>query len=178
MSVGIDSREVTAIGMFLVGIWIVFVLDRFMPLEVLGLRPRTMMGLPGIVAMPFLHGNFAHILSNTVPLIILLSFVALTNRAVFVAAAVTLTGGSLLWLFGRDAYHIGASGLVFGLASFLVTTGIVARSIAAIVVAAMTAVLYGGSMLGGMLPLHSGVSWDGHLFGAIGGIVVAMLLRR
>src|SRR5215472_15048047 len=118
--------ELAGIGIFIGAIWAVFLLSLAVPslnLNSYGIQPRTMSGLVGIAAAPFLHENLGHILSNTVPLFILLVLLAGSQaRSWAVVIDIVLLGGGLLWLFGRPAYHIGASGLVFGLITFLITS--------------------------------------------------------
>ncbi len=118
------KRDLTGIAIFLAAIWIVFILDRFLPLEEFGLVPREPRGLIGIIAMPFLHGDFRHLLGNSIPLAVTLLLLAgsRANSNAIVALIVVL-GGIGLWLFGRTALHIGASGLVFGLIAFHIFAG-------------------------------------------------------
>lgn len=178
MKLGFAKKDVIGIVWLLVALWVAFAIDIFLPLEQLGLRPRSLTGLPGIVAMPFVHINLAHIISNTVPLIVLLALVAFgRNHTARTVALIVVIGGVLLWCFGRDANHVGASGLVFGLATFLVAGGYMANSASALIIAVLTLILYGSSILVGVLPLQGGVSWDGHLSGAVAGILVATVLR-
>lgn len=153
---------------------VVFGLDLFLPLEQLGLRPRRIDGLPGIAAMPFLHADLAHLCSNLVPLGVLLFMLLLSDdRPVATTLTVAVLGGLLTWLFARSGNHVGASGLVFGLAAYLVVRGLYARSFTAMVVAGVTVMLYGATLLGGIIPTGGRVSWDGHLMGLIAGAVVA-----
>lgn len=140
----------------------------------LALVPRRIDGLPGVVAMPFVHGSFGHLMSNTIPLLVFGAFLLLRGVRYYVAIslAIVVLGGVLLWMFGREAAHIGASGVVFGYFGFLVTRGVYERSLQAVAVAVVVVVLYGG-MIFGVLPGAAGVSWDGHLTGFVAGIVVA-----
>jgi len=173
-------EELPTVILFLLTIWGVFLLDRILPLERLGLIPRDYGGLIGIVTMPFLHANFTHLLNNTVPLAVLLTLLAgsrTDSRAAVVLVAVL--GGLLLWLFGRGhSLHIGASGLVFGLAVFLIVSGILEKRIVPLLVSVFVAITYGTTLLSGILPWQSGVSWDGHLLGGVAGGLVAWLLVR
>lgn len=171
-------EELPAVILFLALIWGVFLLDRLLPLERFGLIPRDWGGLMGIVTMPFLHSNFSHLLNNTVPLAILLTLLAGSRAdSRVVVILVTVLGGLLLWLFGRGyALHIGASGLVFGLAVFLIVSGLLEKRTVPLLVSVLVAFLYGGTLLAGILPWQRGVSWDGHLFGGIAGAAVAWLL--
>ncbi len=142
-----------------------------------GITPRTSDGLPGIVLHVFLHGDFAHLLANTGPLLIFGSLVALfKNSSLFwLTLFVVVFGGLCVWVFGRSANHIGASGLVFGLFGYLVARGFYERSILSILVAVVVAFFYGGSMIFGVLPLNGFISWEGHLFGLIAGILYAYM---
>lgn len=175
------KEELPLVLIFIAAIWVVFILDRFLPLEQLGLVPRDLGGLTGIVAMPFLHADWKHIVSNTMPLLILLTLLAgsKANSRLIVAGIMLLSGG-LLWLFGRgSALHIGASGLVFGLAVFLIASGFLERRMVPLLVAVLVMFLYGSSLLTGIMPFQQGVSWDGHLFGGLaGGLMAWTLVRR
>jgi membrane associated rhomboid family serine protease len=143
-----------------------------------GIRPRTLVGLWGIVFAPFLHANLAHLLANTIPFLVLGALVALRGLREFVVvtAVVMLVGGGGVWLFGRPfSDHIGASGLVFGYLGFLLARGFFERSLTAILLSLVTLFLYGGAIWG-ILPGSSRISWEGHLFGFLAGIVAARLL--
>ena len=141
-----------------------------------GLLPRTLTGLAGIPLSPFLHGSFTHLILNTVPLLILGGFVALQGTRVFLAVSVwiILLSGAALWLLGRSAYHIGASSVLFGYFGYLVARGWYERSITALLTALLTLGLY-GSIVWGILPTRSYISWEGHLFGLLAGVLVARL---
>ena len=172
-------RELRGILLFMGAVWIVFLADLLLPLEQLGLVPRTLRGLPGIVASPFLHADLAHIISNTVPLLVLLMLLAGSRSdSRLVVISVILLGGGLLWGFGREAIHIGASGLVFGLIAFLLTSGVLERRWPALLAALIVGLLYGSTLFTAILPFQHGVSWDGHLFGALAGATTAWWLAR
>ena len=143
-----------------------------------GLIPRRIFGLDGIVGMPFLHGSFAHLLSNSLPLIVMGALIAATaTRALWaVNAWIVGLGGLLVWLFGSDAIHIGASGLVFGWFGFLVARGAVDRSAITLAVSLGIGLAY-GSILWGVLPGQPGVSWEAHLFGALAGVAAALFVQ-
>ncbi len=164
-------EELPLVLTFIAVIWGVFLLDRFLPLENFGLVPRDTSGLVGIVAMPFLHGDLGHILSNTFPLLVLMLLLAGSKGdSRLIVVTIILLSGVLLWLFGRGAsLHIGASGLVFGLAVFLIVSGFLERRIVPMMVALVVVFLYGSSLLSGIMPFQKGVSWDGHLFGGLAG---------
>ncbi|WP_284166094.1 rhomboid family intramembrane serine protease [Frigidibacter sp. SD6-1] len=143
-----------------------------------GLIPRYLGGLDGIIAMPLLHGSFAHLMANTPPLLVMGGLlVATTTRALLPVNAVVIgLGGALVWLFGNSATHIGASGLLFGWFGFLFVRGLVDRSPITLGAALVVGVFY-GSILWGVLPGQPGVSWEAHLFGAIAGAAAAFLVR-
>ena len=186
MSALVDSRNVhtikrdlTGVAIFIVLIWLVFALDFFLPLEQLGLIPRTLRGLVGIIAMPFLHGDFAHLLGNSVPLAVTLLLLAGSRaNSGAIVALITLFCGAGLWLFGREALHIGASGLVFGLIGFHVFAGVFERRLQSVLIAVIVGVLYASTVVQGVMPFQQGVSWEGHLIGAISGAAVALIAAK
>lgn len=172
------KEEALAIAIFIAAIWLIFAFDIFLPLEKLGLIPRDGGGLFGILTMTFLHGNFQHLLGNTIPLIVLLTLLA-GSRADSrkVVLIVIILGGFLLWLFGRsNSIHIGASLLVFGLASFLIVSGILEKRTIPMIISVVIALLYGTSLIQGISPWQSQISWDGHLMGGIAGGITAKVL--
>ncbi|MDD5391633.1 MAG: rhomboid family intramembrane serine protease [Thiothrix sp.] len=173
-------EELPAVLLFIAAIWGVFLLDLILPLERLGLVPRDLGGLIGIATMPFLHANLNHLMNNTVPLIVLLTLLAGSRADSRVTVMlVAILGGLLLWLFGRgNSLHIGASGLVFGLATFLIVSGILEKRTVPLLVSIFVAFTYGTTLLAGISPWQQGVSWDGHLFGGVAGALVAWLLVR
>jgi membrane associated rhomboid family serine protease len=147
-------------------------LDRF------GIRPRRVNGLDGVVLAPFLHGGFGHLIANTFPFLFLGGVIAAGSMARFVRVTVivALLGGLGTWLTGPSrSTHIGASVLVFGYLTYLVSRGFFARKLSYIVGGAVVFLVYGG-ILWGLLP-SPGVSWQGHLFGAAGGVVAAWVLH-
>lgn len=168
------SGEAKGIIAFLCAICAMFVLSLLTPLQQYGLIPRSLQGISGIVTMPFLHANVSHLLSNLVPLSVLLILLAGSQaHSARVVIMTTLGSGALLWLFGRSALHIGASGLVFALCAFLIMAGLLERRPASIAVATLVVLLYGSTLLSGILPTQSGISWDGHALGALAGFGVA-----
>ena len=134
--------------------------------------------LRGILLAPLLHGSFSHLMSNTFPLLLLGGFVALrgTKALVGLSLFVVVLGGLLVWLVGRPAIHIGASGLVFGYFGYLVAQGWYERSFVSIAVAVAVLLLYGGIIFG-VLPQAGFISWEGHLFGLIAGVLAARMGR-
>ncbi len=146
-------------------------------LNLFGIYPRTTEGLIGILVWTLLHGGLAHLVMNTTPLLFLGFFVSLRGPMVLLLTSliVTVVGGAMVWLLGRGAIHIGASGLVFGYFGFLVAVGLYERSISALAIASVTLFYYGG-MIVGVVPTDSFISWEGHLFGLLAGILAARLL--
>ncbi len=174
-------QEIHGVVLFIGAIWAVFLASWVFPgIDNYGVLPRRMIGLVGIPAMPFLHANLAHILSNTVPLFVLLILLAGSRAESWeVVALITLLGGLLLWIFGREAIHIGASGLISGLGAFLMLSGFLERRIIPLLIALLVGFFYGGALVAGIIPrIGSQVSWDGHLCGAIAGGLVAIALAR
>ena len=143
-----------------------------------GIVPRTWSGLDGILWAPLLHGGFGHLAANTIPFVVLGSFVALEgpSRWLAVTAAVIVLGGLATWLLARSAVHIGASGLVFGYAGFLLVAGFVEKSVKGIAVAIVVGLLFGGMVLRGIIPVSSYVSWESHLFGLAAGVMAAFAI--
>jgi membrane associated rhomboid family serine protease len=175
------KSQAIILGGFVLLIWFLELVDSLIlsgSLDTLGVQPRTLVGLRGILFMPFLHNGFGHVLANTIPFFILGWLVMLGGiPQFFVVVAVTMIVSGLgTWLFGSsNSVHIGASGLVFGFLGFLITRAYFERSLVSIALALFVFVLYGGILLGA-LPLQSGISWQGHLFGFIGGALAAYLL--
>ena len=168
------ARDVRWIALFVAFIWLVYLADRFLPLESFGLIPRTFKGLAGIVTLPFLHADWAHIMSNTVPLIVLLLLLAGSRaNSIDIVVLISVIDGIGLWIFGRTAIHIGASVLVFGLVGFLVCAGFFEKRLLSALIAIGVAVVYGSTLMYGVLPTQSGVSWEGHLIGALSGGLIA-----
>jgi len=144
-----------------------------------GILPRETLGLVGIFTAPLLHSNVQHLFSNAVPLLVLGTSIYYfypesSKKAIPI---IYLSTNILVWLFARDSYHIGASGVVYGLASFLFFSGIIKKDKRAITLTLLTSFLYGGLVLG-LFPTKEGVSWESHLFGFLTGLVLAILYRK
>jgi membrane associated rhomboid family serine protease len=145
-----------------------------------GVRPRSIEGLTGIAAAPFLHAGFSHLIANTVPFLVLgiLCAVGGTARLLRVMLIVTVCSGICMWLLGgRGEVHIGASGVVFGLLGFLVARGLVERRFVPILISVVVAVLFGGLIVG-VVPTSQGISWQGHLGGFLGGLLAAKTVPK
>jgi len=161
--------------------WVVEIVDLAAgDLDGYGIRPRDADGLVGILAAPFLHGGFAHLVGNTLPFLVLGGLVALGGllRVAAVSAIVIVASGVGVWLTADSgSLHIGASGLVFGYAAYLIARGAITRDLIHVAVALVVIVVYGTTLLFGLLP-GLGISWQGHLFGAAGGALAARWLDR
>lgn len=145
-----------------------------------GIEPRDVDGLDGIVWAPFLHGGWDHLIGNTIPFLLLGFAIAFSGvaRVILVTAIVAVVGGLGTWLIApENTVHIGASGIVFGYAGYLVARGVFSRSPRQIVLGVVVLAVWGATLLRGLVP-ETGISWQGHLFGAIGGVVAARLLER
>lgn len=179
------ASEVKTHVIILVGLvalmWIIEILDQLVGgrLDIYGIYPRHLIGLRGILFAPFLHGNFPHLIANTVPFITLGWLIMLRRTSDFfvVSAIAMLVGGLGTWLFGAPALHIGASGVIFGYLGFLLLRGYFERKFASILFSVFVGILY-GSLIWGVLPGQPGISWEGHLFGFLGGVLAAKLLAE
>lgn len=146
-------------------------------LDSFGIRPRRLDELVDVVPAAFMHFGFAHLMANTLPLLVLGFVAALRGVGRFLTVALTIivVSGLGVWLTApAHSNTAGASGLIFGLFGYLVVRGFVDRRITDVALGAVVAVLY-GSILWGVLPTASGVSWQGHLFGLVGGVLAAFL---
>jgi len=143
-----------------------------------GILPRTIIGLRGIVFSPFIHHNIYHLVLNTIPFMVLGGLVSLRGLDDFIELSlfVMIFGGLGVWLVGREAYHIGASGLIFGYFGFLTAAGWYEKRFLSIITSLGVLFLYGG-LFWGVLPIRPFVSWEGHLFGLFAGVVCARLLK-
>lgn len=144
-----------------------------------GLLPRDLDGMLGILTAPFIHGNFQHLMSNSVPLFVLSFLIVLFYRKVAYQSMllIYLLTGLTVWGFARgNVMHIGASGVVYGLVSFVFWTGLFRRNIKSIILALIVTFLYSGYFLG-VLPNQRGISWESHLFGGLVGILVAYWMK-
>ena len=166
---------------FVTALWAVKLTEQLVPVDLsgYGLLPRTLTGLAGILFYPFLHGDFKHLISNSVPLLVLGPMLLYFYRqiAIRVFFWIYLLSGFWLWLGGRESYHIGASGLVYGLTAFLFVSGIIRRHTGLMALSLVVVFLYGG-LIWGIFPLYKMISWEGHLFGLLAGVIMAFAYRR
>ncbi len=173
---------VQVVGGSLILMWLVEVLDEYAfdsELQTHGIEPRQIDGLEGLLFAPVLHDGWTHIISNSVPFLVLGALVMTygLNRWLMATAVIALGAGLATWLMARSGIHIGASILVFGYFGFLLGMAWFERSVKSIGIAVVVAVAYGG-LIWGVLPTNSGVSWEGHLFGVIAGVFAAGLAAR
>lgn len=171
----------SAVG-FVVLLWAIEVIDVLTShrLDGWGIRPRSDEGLLGILAAPLLHGGWGHLVANTVPALVLgfLTLVTGLARGLAATAIIWLVGGLAVWFVaGGNSVHIGASGLIFGWLTYLVVQGLVDRKPVEIGIGVLVLVVYGG-VLWGVLPGQPGISWQGHLFGAVAGVIAAVALSE
>ncbi len=174
------SSHIRILGGFVVLIWLLEIVDTFVlrqSLNQYGIIPQNIIGLRGILFAPFLHGDLPHVAANTMPFLVLGWFIMLRGlrQFYFVSFVAALATGVGTWVLGRpNSVHIGASGVIFGYLGFLLFRGYFERSFAAISLSFLAAFLYGG-VIWGILPSSTGISWEGHLSGFIGGAIAAKL---
>jgi membrane associated rhomboid family serine protease len=179
-----DPRR-TAIGIVIALValmWVLEVVDVALDhrLDRYGIEPRDPDGLDGVVAAPFLHVGFGHLIANTLPFVVMGVVIAFEGplRLVGVTAIVAVVSGLGTWLVApENTIHLGASGVVFGYATYLIARGLFNRRAGELAIGVGVAVLWGGALLGGLEP-QRGISWQGHLFGALGGLLAAWALAR
>jgi membrane associated rhomboid family serine protease len=168
------------IGVLVAVMWVVEIVNKIdgQRLSSDGIYPRSLSGLPGILSAPFLHEGFGHLLGNTVPFVVLGLVIAAAGarRIIEVTVIVILVAGLGTWLTaGSGTDTVGASGVVFGYAGYLIARGFFNRNIGALLVGVIVALLFGGALAADLVP-QTGISWEDHLFGGLGGILAARLL--
>jgi len=163
-------------------LWTIEAADTFfsLGLSILGIYPREWSGFPGIFTAPFIHSTWGHLASNSIPLLTLTSIMILFYRkaALYASVFIMLGSGIMVWLFGRPSYHIGASGMVFGLISFIFFTGIFKKNVKSIVLSLIVLTLYSGSVSSMFPNVEKNISWESHLFGAIVGLLTSFIFRN
>jgi len=185
MAARLGSDRIDALKLVLVMVavmWVAEVVDIAAGhrLDEYGIHPRDVDGLPEIVSAPFLHVGFGHLISNTIPFVIMGAAIALGGlaRVAIVTIVVGVVSGLGTWLIASpNTVHLGASGLVFGYASYLVSRGLLSKRFTELAVGALVVAVWGFGLLQGLLPQER-ISWQAHLFGAIGGVVAAFALSR
>jgi len=162
-------------------IWLTFIFDNYFSLDLwqYGLFPRTLSGLVGVITMPFLHGDWGHIINNTFPLIVLMTFLYYFYPHFFtrVFFLIWIISGLWTWVFARPSFHIGASAIIYGLAAFIFFAGIFIKEKKHIAISMLIVFLY-GSIIWGIFPIDFQTSWEGHLTGFASGIILAIFFRK
>ncbi len=162
-------------------LWVIKIFETFTKIDLsfLGVLPREVKGLIGIITAPLIHSDFSHLASNTFTLIVLMMFLfyAYTNSSFRVFFTVYIFSNVLVWIFGREAYHIGASGVVYGLVAFLFFVGLFRHDSKSIGLSLVVTFMYGG-LVWGVLPTDPKISFEAHLSGAVVGIIAALLFRN
>lgn len=144
-----------------------------------GILPQHIFGLKGIIFAPFIHGSFEHLISNTVAILPLLVILlnAYPKIAIWVLIFIHLVSGSLVWAFTfPNGFHIGISGIIYGIAAFLLASGIMRKDKTSVAISILVALLY-GSMATGFFP-KAGISWQSHIWGAVSGVIIAFIFRK
>lgn len=174
-------QTILIIGSVILGLWVISWLQHLalLPDRCWGIRPRQASGLVGVLTAPFFHGGLGHLAANSAPLAVLSAAVWAFYRPIAwrVMLYIYLASGLWVWVAARDGCHIGASGVIYGLAFFLFFSGIFRKDRAALALSLIVSFLY-GSIVWGMLPGDPGTSWEGHLFGGLAGLITAYLLRK
>lgn len=182
------NKKITRISLaisftFILLMWAVFLLDYYQGLDLyrFGVYPQKLEGLKGILFSPFIHStkDFSHILNNTTPMFILSWMLFYHYRKIATKSLVLiyLLSGIGVWVLARDNFHIGMSGVIYGLASFLVISGFFRKSMRISAISLIVIFLY-GSMIWGIFPLQVQMSWEGHLMGLLSGALTAILFKQ
>ncbi|MBG65050.1 MAG: rhomboid family intramembrane serine protease [Flavobacteriales bacterium] len=166
---------------FLLIIWSVKILEFGLSVSFinLGIFPQKISSLIGIIFSPIIHKDIAHLLNNTYPIIVLGGLLCYFYKKIAIKIFFWLyfVSGFWLWIIGRPVYHIGASGIIYALASFLLISGLIKKN-NPLTAASMLIIFLYGSMIWGILPLNNGVSWEGHLTGMVAGILIALFFKK
>ncbi|HEU0201302.1 MAG TPA: rhomboid family intramembrane serine protease [Burkholderiaceae bacterium] len=166
---------------FVALIWLVHLMHWALDLDAapFGVRPRQLVGLVGIFVAPLAHGDFEHLIANTLPLLVLGTAMLFLYPVSSLRALplIYLGPGVAVWLFGRDSIHVGASGLIYGLVAYIFVAGLLRRDRRAIGASLVVAFMY-ASLVVGVLPVQGGISWETHLAAALVGVLLAIALRR
>ncbi len=168
-------------AIFVLIMWLVKIIEHSFSLSFssYGILPRDISGIKGVVFFPFIHQDFKHLLNNTYPVLILGSLLFYYYKKVGLQILLWLffVSGIWLWAIGRTNYHIGASGMVYALASFIFFSGLMKKQTTLAAASLLVIFLY-GSMIWGILPIYEWVSWEGHLSGLLAGLLVAIFFKR
>jgi membrane associated rhomboid family serine protease len=166
---------------FILTLWVIEAIDvvEYDTLYRFGVFPRRWEGLAGILFSPLIHSDFNHLVSNSIPLLVLGTGIIYFYRSLAykVIAFVWLLSGLCVWIGARASYHIGASGLIYGIAAFLFFSGLIRKDVRLMAISLLVIFLYGG-LIWGVFPLFPGVSWEYHLFGGICGFIASIIYRK
>jgi membrane associated rhomboid family serine protease len=167
-------------AIFVAVIWIVKIAETILDSSFAeyGVYPQETGGLIGIITGPLIHGDFEHLAANTVPILVLGTGLFYFYRPIAfnVFVLIYILSGLMLWIGGRPAFHIGASGLIYGLAAFLFLSGLLRKYVRLMAISLLIVFLYGG-LIWGVLPIDQRISWEGHLFGGITGLAIALYYK-
>lgn len=162
-------------------LWLIQIVQVILPVDFAswGVYPRTAFGLRGILFSPLIHGSFGHIIANTPPLIALGALMLFFYPKIAIRSFlfIYLVSGLAVWAFARPVFHIGASGLIYGMVAFIFFSGIFRKNIKSIALALLVLFFYSG-MFFGILPGQPGISWEGHLLGSLAGILAAFVYKN
>ena len=177
----IVRHSLFASGSFIFVLWLIklFEVEFQLNFTTWGIYPLEIKGLPGIILSPLIHANFEHLIANTIPLFVLtfslFFFYRKTSYTIFVL--IYVLSGLCVWLGGREAWHIGASGVIYGLAAFLFLSGIISFNIRLLTISMVVSLVYGG-MFWGIFPVKPEISWESHLWGGVSGLGLALFYRK
>jgi len=167
--------------LFLIIMWLIKLSETILGISFveLGMYPRHAKGLLGIIMSPLIHGDWSHLIGNSVSFLVLSTALFFFYRKLAMPIFIInyLLSGILLWLGGRAVWHIGASGVIYGLAAFLMLSGLFRKDIRLLTISLIVIFLY-GSFIWGLFPIEDGISWDGHLMGAISGTILAAAFHK
>jgi len=169
-------------GIFVFILWLVKIIEVLFNIDLshLGIFPMSLKGIPGIIFSPLIHSDFKHLFNNSLPLFFLTTalFYFYSEIAVKISLWTYFLTGLFVWLAGRDAWHIGASGLIYGIASFLFFSGIIRKYFRLVALSLLIVFLY-GSMVWGIFPeIYRNVSWESHMLGFVSGIILSVIFRK
>ena len=166
---------------FLAAIWFVHIFQFIFNFDFgyLGVFPREWFGLKGIITAPLIHADFSHLTNNSIPFLVLGTMIMFFYRKVAIPGffMIYFITGIAVWLLARQTFHVGLSGVVFGLVTFVMANGFFRRNIRSMVLALIVFLLYSG-MLAGVFPMKEGISWESHLYGALAGIFTAYYYKE
>jgi membrane associated rhomboid family serine protease len=166
---------------FLIIIWMIKICEVFLGIQLSewGLLPRNLIGLKGILTSPLIHADFKHLIANSTSFLVLSTALFFFYRKVALRIFILnyFISGILLWLGGREVWHIGASGIIYGMAAFLLFSGIFRKDLRLLTISLIVVFLY-GSFIWGLFPIDPKISWEGHLMGAISGTILSLIYYK